>query len=450
MDHREVRKSYFGKLGDRALEPDDELYVPLYDENHDHILLMKEAIEFSIGAQSVQLLSGYRGAGKSTQLKRLRNLLQQEGYFVALIDIEDYLDLNTPMDVTDFLLALCGALGEEMEKDGMLGKNTGVESPWGRFSNWFGSKVEFTELSTEAPAGITTAALKAELRTNPTFRQQVQETLAGSLRVFNAKVREFVAENVTALNEKRARANQPHAPLVILVDSIEHARGTRATEADVHSSLERLFAQHDDKLKLPYVHLVYTVPPWLRIRYNGIGGLYDGLYTLPEIQAHHYPVPDKTTPRPHDPGLALLREVVEKRVDPDVLFATAEDLDHLMMVSGGHLRDLIRLLRAVVLQSRALPATSDNVNAAIQRIRAEFLPIANQDALWLAQIARTHTASLETNALVGDLARFFDTHLVLCYFDGEEWYDVHPLVRDIVLEQARTYEETAPDPPTPS
>ena len=34
------------------------------------------------------------------------------------------------------------------------------------------------------------------------------------------------------------------------------------------------------------------------------------------------------------------------------------------------------------------------------------------------------------------LGRMFDTHLVLCYLDKAEWYDVHPLLRDEVARQA--------------
>ena len=35
---------------------------------------------------------------------------------------------------------------------------------------------------------------------------------------------------------------------------------------------------------------------------------------------------------------------------------------------------------------------------------------------------------MEDLAALPSLSRFFDTHLVLFYRNGEEWYDVHPLV----------------------
>ena len=42
---------------------------------------------------------------------------------------------------------------------------------------------------------------------------------------------------------------------------------------------------------------------------------------------------------------------------------------------------------------------------------------------------------------VPELTRFFDTHLVLCYRDGPEWYDVHPLIKEHMVAQAKLITE---------
>ena len=94
------------------------------------------------------------------------------------------------------------------------------------------------------------------------------------------------------------------------------------------------------------------------------------------------------------------------------------------------------LLRDVALRARTLPVPERAVETTINQIRSEFLPIANDDAQWLAEVARTHQAELQSLDRLPSLARFFDTHLVLCYRNGEEWYDVHPLVAEQVRKQA--------------
>jgi hypothetical protein len=50
----------------------------------------------------------------------------------------------------------------------------------------------------------------------------------------------------------------------------------------------------------------------------------------------------------------------------------------------------------------------------------------------LKNIAASHDACLPSNSKLGTLARFFDGKLVLNYRNGEDWYDVHPLIRENV------------------
>jgi hypothetical protein len=52
------------------------------------------------------------------------------------------------------------------------------------------------------------------------------------------------------------------------------------------------------------------------------------------------------------------------------------------------------------------------------------------------------TAQAEINRLT----KFLDTHIVLYLRNGEEWYDVHPLVRDEVCRIAASAPVTPPPP----
>ena len=115
----------------------------------------------------------------------------------------------------------------------------------------------------------------------------------------------------------------------------------------------------------------------------------------------------------------------------------------MIRLSGGHLRDLLRLLADVALRARALPVPRSSVETAINQIRSEFLPIANDDAKWLAGIAQTHQAELQSLERLPALARFFDTHLVLCYRNGDEWYNVHPLVAEQVHKQVEALDSSS-------
>jgi hypothetical protein len=438
---RDFRKKFFQDLSDEPLDPTDSRYQPLYEPESDVILNLKETISFSFG-RSAQLLSGYRGAGKSTELRRLRQLLLEEDgkYAVVLLDIEDYLDLYTPIDITTFLLALCGAVGEKLRTEKLVGGNLLRAGVGARLWNFLKSEVELGELSVGASAGADGGVVEAsfeasaqlELKTNPLFRQRVQEELAKSLGKFTTEVNGFFAECANAVHEQ-----SPGTELVILADSIEHARGTNETEAKVYEAVERLFADHADKLQLPGVHLVYTVPPWLRIRRPNIGSPYSGagLYTLPAQKVRTYRN-GELHGQPFEPGLLRLINLVARRGEWQRLLGTEEALGELILATGGHLRDLIRLLQTVAIEARHLPADDATRGSALERLRAQFTPVPDDDARWLAEIAKSRRAELGSIDKVGTLARYFDSHLVLCYHNGAEWYDVHPIVRDLVLEQA--------------
>ena len=59
-----------------------------------------------------------------------------------------------------------------------------------------------------------------------------------------------------------------------------------------------------------------------------------------------------------------------------------------------------------------------------------MLPLPEADKTWLRRIQKTKKPGLEEIAHLPQLARFLDTHLVLNYRNGEDWYDVHPLLWD--------------------
>ena len=61
-------------------------------------------------------------------------------------------------------------------------------------------------------------------------------------------------------------------------------------------------------------------------------------------------------------------------------------------------------------------------------LHLRMLPWAEADKEWLRRITETKKPALKEIQHLPQLARFLDSHLVLNYRDGEDWYDVHPLL----------------------
>jgi hypothetical protein len=437
VDDRTFRRDFFRQLNDAALEPDDPRYVRIYDDERiaadDPIALMQTTIEWTVGA-SVQLFSGFRGSGKSTELRRLRSCLRDAGYLVLLVDAEDYLNLSIPVDVPDFLLALAGALGDAVVATGLLPDDPAKVSYWGRFES-FAKGIHLEEVNAEVGGGPVKLGLKANLRGDPDFARKLQQRMAGHLGSFVADVRGYVTDIALQLRD----AHPDAAGIVLIADSIEHIRGISANSEEVQRSVESLFAVHAAKLALPGLHTIYTIPPWLKVLYPGLSSLYEpgGVQVLPTLK-----VRSREENKPFDPGLEILAQVVAARGDWTRLL-DADQLRRVCLESGGHLRDLLRILADVLRRASTVPAIDQIIDRALAAARNELLPIAAQDARWLARIAAEHDVALPDVEQLPALARFLDTHLVLCYRNGGEWYDLHPLIRETVL----AHSDRAPESP---
>lgn len=102
---------------DQALLPDDPLYEPLYAAvPADPVELIAKNINLE-EVESLNFISGFRGAGKTTELFRLRKQLEGDGCFVLYANALDYLLPTEPVEISDFLLVLAGSFSEALEKN---------------------------------------------------------------------------------------------------------------------------------------------------------------------------------------------------------------------------------------------------------------------------------------------------------------------------------------------
>lgn len=429
-------RDFYRALADRPLEPDEAWYVDLYHDPalspFDPIEQLATGIEWS-GACSTHLLSGFRGTGKSTELRRLRARLQRDpSTKVVLCDMGEVLNLSTPVAIADFLMAVAGAFGDALARDPELLGNGVLPSYWQRIVGFL--EATSIDLSSIELSPISGGVLQANLRQDPTFRDRLRERMEGHLGALVADVRAYLAEGVAALRAAWGEGTR----VVLLLDSIEQIRGTSISNAEgVYGSVEALFSHHAASLRFDDLHVVYTVPPWLKVRSPGIAGEYGGMQLLPCVRVR------SRDGRPDGAVLDALERLVARRGDWRPLLGGRERLDRLALASGGYLRDLFRLLQATLRLARSdtLPVDDDVLANAIAEVRGGYLPLAREDALWLAEIQGSQAPGLGRSSAGPDkslyhLSRFFDTHMVLCYRTREEWYDVHPLLRDEVVRQA--------------
>jgi hypothetical protein len=449
---REQLKALYRALEERPLEPDDSAYVPLFEDPKlsaiDPVEHMATTVEFA-SLESVQLFSGHRGTGKSTQLRRLRHRLQQDpAYKVVICDMEDYLPMTDEVDVVDFLLAAAGALSDALAVPELLGKDP-VNNYWVRFTGWLRSqKIEVSELGLSAKAAAGSAkdglgveaavGVKLNLKSDPEFRKRVRERMKLHVGAFRNDVHTFVQECLEHLRAHHGAETQ----LVVIYDNIEHLRGTTKNAPDVAASVERLFRGHADALRFPYVHTIFTVPPWLRVQYAGTGNDgFDNYCRVPCVKVRERPEPSGGQGEVDSDGVDALWRVAGKRGDMLWLLGDRAAFEQIALASGGHLRDLFRMLSFLAIDATrfGVPVTAERRKLAIEELRSSYKGFTNQEAAWLQAIDRTGSLDVDEAKSHHELARFLDTHVLLVYRNGEDWYGVHPLIREDVARRAAAW-----------
>ncbi len=100
------------------------------DAAHDIVAEIKQAIDWE-DSPGCYLFSGLRGAGKTTELKKLMLELEQENIPVFYCDAGDYLDLNEP-EITQTELVFTALAGLSHGIEIKFGKNFLTESIWER------------------------------------------------------------------------------------------------------------------------------------------------------------------------------------------------------------------------------------------------------------------------------------------------------------------------------
>lgn len=428
------RRYFFNRLNpDEPLEPLDERNVDI-DVDPDPALQPRGANWVDALARSIELsdkpvcqfFTGLPGSGKSTELRRLAARLRDGGAHLlpVVVDAEERLDVFSPIDVADIVvMSLYCAERAVLEAEGGDPQMALRDGYLTRIWHWLNTtEVELKSVT----AGATVPGLKpleleaeAEIKTQPTFREELRRKVTAQLATFLEHAR---AE--AAALEKRARA-RGWSGLALLVDSLEKLRGMSTNWNEVLASAERVFAGEAPYLQLG-LHTVYTIPPALVLR------LKVPVHFMPMLKLAH------RDGAPFEPGRQAARALIERRLPPEAqaeVFGAshAQRVEELIDWSGGYPREIVRLLKNCVAQA---PLGEPLFRRLMTEAGDDYRRTVVEDSLdVLAAVA------LEGRLLFADKDRaavdqVLANNLVLRYRNDEEWFDLHPALRGHAPVQA--------------
>ena len=365
-----------------------------------------------------QLFTGFSGSGKSSELLRLRARLEQQQYLVVYIDALDVLELQKPIEYPEVLTQI--GLSVDAAINGLA--KAGKALTWARD---FGQEIKALLLSdvevSEIKADVAGAGLGVALRHNDVFRRSLREAARNHRHQFLSQAAAFFED------AERLLLAQGYAGLVVIFDSLEKIGDL----AELQEPARRMFLGEHEALRLPAINVLYTVPVRLVFSTAGpeLGQLYDGEpQVLPMVK-----VVDRSSGAPLELGQRALRQVLERRVDFDEVFAGDEALvEKLVEHSGGYIRDLLRLTQYSLQGAGSLPVREEHVSQAIAKLRRSYVRAYSTAYEELLRHIHEQRPELIPEPLRKHLEDVVVTHLTMVYGNDVDWYDVHPLVRDLV------------------
>ena len=391
------------------------------------------------------LFTGHRGVGKSTELRRMAAELSAQGHLVVVADMGEYLNLVDPIKTETLLLTLVAALADGADQ--FLGGSrleAGYASRlWDFLKN---TEVSFPEATAQLALVDNKLSFKAQLKDNPSFRQQVLDSVEGATAKLAAQVREFAKTVLHDVRTQRGADKQ----VVLVLDSLERLRVTGADAQICYDAICRTFDQNAEHLKLEHIHVVYSVPPYLPFLLPRIGSYFGvSVCTLPHVKVFQTPAKLKHTAALGTPataqatppraladahGVGLMVSTVVKRYPAIEDLIPQALLAELALASSGSVRDYFRLIKSICTKARVanapVPLQGDSWSRMAQQVLRNEMPLATEDKVWLRNVRLTHGTGLDKVSHLHQLARLFDSGVILNYRNGRDWCDVHYLLQD--------------------
>ena len=278
-------KTFHNKLLDTAYRDKaiDSYYVQrATKQDYDCVAKIRQALDWA-DTPGCYLFSGHRGAGKTTELKRLMQELENSAIAAFYCDVEDYLDLNDPKKAqTELVFTALAGLGDEVRKK--YGADVLQESIWERINNKLQAPVELRpKLNIPGVSGAGIEFSLFSLQENVRFKRELIRFAEQSSR-FDQEAKEFAAELCQIIKQQSGRQK-----IALIVDSLERLSAPRGEEQILFNSLKSLFFNHPARLALGDINLIYTVPPYVDAVLPNVSAYYADTFYLPNFKVINKP-----------------------------------------------------------------------------------------------------------------------------------------------------------------
>jgi hypothetical protein len=419
------------------VQPPDPRYVNCDDVRGENLVeTLARSLRLSSPEQpECKLFAGHRGVGKTSELLRLKGLLDKENvpgsppFQVIFADVGTSLDVND-LDLPDLLVFTAAEVQKQLKAaqiPGFTATSQLLQRWWDDLKELLGSNVTIKEASIDVQFG----KLALELRNRPSARSMLRNEIERQATNLIDAVNDLLLNAVVHL---RAAGK---AGLVVIIDGLDKLVYRRLDGGQTNTH-DRLFLDRSEQMASLQAHTIYTVPISLFYsprcaQLEQTFGEFNRPVAMIRVRGDGNAVPAHDTL-----GMQKLWEMVKARCDYasvniDNAFESEETCQYLCQMTGGHPRHLMMFLQSAITRLSELPITrraaeravADYANSLSREVPTEFWP------------------SLRAFDQPGDTIPKDEMHQqmllylhVFEYMNGQPWYEVNPVLRTLPQFQA--------------
>lgn len=371
------------------------------------------------------LFTGHRGCGKSTELRRIEDRWKNE-YRVIYLEADTELDVNDA-EYTDLYLAIIRRVADELTELQLRFDPQLLKS----FEDWFREITKETEESVQQSIGVeveTKAGFQIPFISRLLAKLTAQIQAGGQQKT---TIREILRRDFTRLqNDINLLLQDAHKKLtqeypgyvkgfLIIVDNLDRVPPQVANH---------LFLDYGVQLQDLNCTLIYTVPISAIYAGQKLSNTFNTPNIVPMVGIYQFDR-DRCDLEYDLAGLETMASLIEQRVHVEAVFESREVLRQITAASGGHVRQLMQLMRNACLSALAEDReqiTLEDATYAANQEQFEFERlIPKEHYKILAQVCLTKDISEEE---LGP-AMLYNTS-VFEYADPQRWNYVNPVVKE--------------------
>ncbi|MEL6554013.1 MAG: P-loop NTPase fold protein [Cyanobacteria bacterium J06621_11] len=381
--------------------------------------------EISFAPDSGKLIfTGHRGCGKSTLLAQLAQQMREDlDFFVVGFSIAKMVEMSDVNHV-NILYSVALRLMEAAD-------NAKVPIPQetqDALLGWF-TTTKSTIYNKQIQEQLSLGAnlfdfFRGKLQTEKAFREEIKETYQNSVSDLASQI-DRIAAAVQIATKK---------DVLVIIDDLD--------KLDL-PLIRGIFQDNINSLYLPNIRIIFTIPIAVirETKLMATIGTRSEVIQLPVTKFFHKADAHIPEAKLIEKNVSMLETILAKRIPTELI--EPETLRSLVLMSGGVLREMVRLgqecCRECLLvldmepERTTVKIDEEILRKAARNLRIQFERTLGSDLLEV--LKHTYENFKPKNANSENFLELLHSLYVLEYENDALWYDLHPLIQDLLQRQ---------------